>query len=360
MRTDSAPPLAVVTDQGTPPVRIRPRSFHTRDAAVVGGAAAASLALTWLLYSQILPFQGLPGFLLMWAAFNFLIYYVAVRETQGRVVARDRTMASIISVVAIAVVIPLILILGYVTLKGLRFLRLIFFTTTMASVGPESPSTQTGGLQAIVGTFEQVGIAMVISVPLGILTAVYLNEVKGRLVRPTRIFVDAMSGVPSIVAGLFIYTTIVARHGGFSGFAAALALSILMLPTVTRTCEVVLRLVPDGLREASLAMGAPEWRTTWGVILPTARTGILTAMILGVARVVGETAPLIMTAFGSATLNVNPFSGPQAALSLSSFQLFGSSQTADVERAWVFAFVLLSIVLILFVSARLLGEKRRT
>jgi ABC-type multidrug transport system fused ATPase/permease subunit len=119
-----------------------------------------------------------------------------------------------------------------------------------------------------------------------------------------------------------------------------------MLPTVTRTCEVVLRLVPDGLREASLAMGAPEWRTTWGVILPTARTGIITAMILGVARVVGETAPLIMTAFGSATLNANPFSGPQAALSLSSFQLFGSSQTADVERAWVFAFVLLAIVLI--------------
>ena len=230
----------------------------------------------------------------------------------------------------------------------------------MASVGPEAPSTQTGGLQAIVGTFEQVGIAMVISVPLGILTAVYLNEVKGRLARPTRIFVDAMSGVPSIVAGLFIYTVLVANGAGFSGFAAALALSVLMLPTVTRTCEVVLRLVPDGLREASLAMGAPEWRTTWGVILPTARTGIITAMILGVARVVGETAPLIMTAFGSATLNVNPFSGPQAALSLSSFQLFGSSQTADVERAWVFAFVLLAIVLILFVAARLQGERRRS
>jgi len=359
MRTGSAPTLAVVTDRPEP-VRIRPRSFHRRDAATVAGCAAASLALTWLAYSQILPFRGLPGFLLLWASFNFLIYYVAVRETQGRVVARDRTMASIISVVAIAIVIPLILILGYVTLKGLRFLRLAFFSTTMASVGPESPSTQTGGLQAIVGTVEQVGIAMVISVPLGILTAVYLNEVKGRIVRPTRIFVDAMSGVPSIVAGLFIYTVLVANGAGFSGFAAALALSILMLPTVTRTCEVVLRLVPDGLREASLAMGAPEWRTTWGVILPTARTGILTAMILGVARVVGETAPLIMTAFGSATLNTNPFSGPQAALSLSSFQLFGSSQTADVERAWVFAFVLLTLVLILFVVARLQGERRRS
>ena len=358
MRTGSAPPLAVVAERSEP-IRIRPRSFHPRDLATVVGCAAASLALTWLAYSQILPFQGLPGFLVMWASFDFLIYYVAVRETQGPVVARDRTMAAIVSVVAIAIVIPLILILGYVTLKGLRFLRLAFFSTTMASVGPEAPSTQTGGLQAIVGTFEQVGIAMVISVPLGILTAVYLNEVKGRLARPTRIFVDAMSGVPSIVAGLFIYTVLVANGAGFSGFAAALALSVLMLPTVTRTCEVVLRLVPDGLREASLAMGAPEWRTTWGVILPTARTGIITAMILGVARVVGETAPLIMTAFGSATLNVNPFSGPQAALSLSSFQLFGSSQTADVERAWVFAFVLLAIVLILFVAARLQGERRR-
>ncbi|HTG46301.1 MAG TPA: phosphate ABC transporter permease PstA [Actinomycetota bacterium] len=358
MGAPPAPTLAVVAHDAIP-VRRRPTSFHRRDAAMVVGCAVSSLALTWLLYSQILPLSGLPGFLMLWAALNFLMYFTAVAATEGRPAARDRTMASVITVAAIAIIVPLALILGYVTLKGLRFLRLSFFTTTMASVGPESPATETGGLQAIVGTLEQVGIAMLISVPLGVLTAVYLNEVKGRLARPTRVFVDAMSGVPSIVAGLFIYTVLVANGAGFSGFAAALALSILMLPTVTRTCEVVLRLVPGGLREASFAMGAPEWRTTWGVILPTARIGIVTATILGVARVIGETAPLIMTAFGSATLNFNPFSGAQSALSLSSFQLFGSSQTADVDRAWVFAFVLLALVLILFVLARLQGDRRR-
>jgi phosphate transport system permease protein len=222
----------------------------------------------------------------------------------------------------------------------------------MASIGPSSPASQSGGLQAIVGTVEQVAIAMAISVPLGVLTAVYLNEVHGRLRRPVRIFVDAMSGVPSIVAGLFIYAVLVAGGGQFSGFAAAIALSILMLPTVTRTCEVVLRLVPDGLREASLAMGAPEWRTVWRVVLPTARSGIITAMILGVARVIGETAPLLMTSLGNPDLNLNPFRGPQASLPLASFKLFTSSQQADVARAWTFAAVLLILVLILFVLAR--------
>ena len=128
-------------------------------------------------------------------------------------------------------------------------------------------------------------------------------------------FVDAMSGVPSIVAGLFVYAVWVSEFG-FSGFAAALALSISMLPTITRTCEEVLRLVPDGLREASLALGATEWRTTWSVVLPTAQAGLITAVILGVARAVGETAPLIATAFGASPMNANPFHGPQAALPL--------------------------------------------
>jgi len=330
---------------------IAPRNFHARDVVVLAGAIGASLGLTWLVYSQILPLQGLQGFLIIWAATFFVMYYLAVRDIDGPVVARDRVMASLMTMLTIAVVIPLVLIVSYVTIKGIRFLHLAFFTTTLADIGPLSPSDESGGLHAIVGTLEQVGIAMVISVPLGVITAVYLNEVKGRLQRPVRVFVDAMSGTPSIVAGLFIYVILVSGKG-FSGFAAALALSILMLPTVTRATEVVLRLVPDGLREASLALGAPEWRTTWRVVLPTARSGLVTAVLLGIARVVGETAPLIVTAFGSTTLNVNPFSGPQAALPLSTFRLFTSSQQADIDRAWAFAFVLIAIVLVLFVIAR--------
>ena len=153
---------------------------------------------------------------------------------------RLRTMAALVSVMAVAIVIPLALIIGYVFAKGLPYLRLTFFTTTMADVSPTDPATQAGGLQAIVGTVEQVGIAALISIPLGVLTAVYLNEVRGRLQRPVRIFVDAMSGTPSIVAALFIYAVLVSKSG-FSGFSAALALSVLMLPTVTRTSASVPR-----------------------------------------------------------------------------------------------------------------------
>ena len=338
-----------------PPAPVKRRTFTTKDLLVLGGSAASSLALTWLLYSQMLPFSGLQGFLLFWAGTFLGMYYTSVRELDNAVVAKDRAMAALIAIVAVALMIPLALIVIYVTVKGAQYVRLAFFTTDMETVSPTAPPQETGGLASLVGTFEQVGIAMLVSVPLGVLTAVYLNEVGGRLRRPVRIFVDAMSGVPSIVAGLFIYSVLVVNTT-FSGFAAALALSILMLPTVTRTCEVVLRLVPDGLREASLAMGSPEWRTVSRVVLPTARSGVITAIILGVARVVGETAPLIMTAFGNPVTNLNPFNGAQAALPLSAFRAFGGTPQ-DVERAWVFAFVLLAIVLILFVSARWMARR---
>ncbi len=344
------------TGEEAPVTPRRPKGFHRRDAVVLGGAIAASFALVWLPYTQLLPFTGALGFLICWLAAFLAMYYIGVRETDGRNAARDRTMAALVTIAAIGIVVPLVLILGYVIFKGVAYLRVAFFTTTSAGIGPESPASQTGGLQAIVGTLEQVGIATLISVPLGMMTAVYLNEVGGRMRRPVRIFVDTMSGVPSIVAGLFIFTVLVEGHG-FSGFSAALALSILMLPTVTRTAEVVLRLVPDGLREASLALGSPQWRTVWGVVMPSARSGLITAAILGVARVVGETAPLIMTAFGSETMNTNPFKGAQAALPLAAYQHFLSSQNSDVERAWLYALVLLMIVLILFVTARLIGRR---
>ena len=220
-----------------------------------------------------------------------------------------------------------------------------------------------GAAHAIVGSLEQVGIALMISVPVGITAAVYMNEVKGNLTQPVRMFVNAMSGVPSIVAGLFIYAIwLLQFHHSFSGFAAALALSILMLPTVARTAEEVLRLVPDGLREASLALGSPEWRTTWSVVLPTARSGLVTAVILGMARAVGETAPLIMTSFGTQTMNWNPFSGPQQSLPLfvwQQYQLGGGAQGAPAFlRAFTGAFALIIVVLILFVIARLFGRSK--
>jgi phosphate transport system permease protein len=198
-----------------------------------------------------------------------------------------------------------------------------------------------------------------ISVPLGIATAVLLSEVRGPLGRVVRVFVEAMNGIPSILAGLFVYAVLI--YGQIlppSGFAVSLALSISMLPTVTRACEVVFRLVPGGLREASLALGGHEWRMVNRVLLPTARAGIVTAIILGVARVVGETAPAIVDVHNSNTVNYNPFSGAQSDLPLFIYQLAREPVRNENLRAWVGALVLVTLVLVLFALARLLSRGR--
>jgi phosphate transport system permease protein len=340
-------------------VPMRPGSLQRSDVAVFAGAVASSLALTWLVYRQLAPFSGTLGFVLVWFTAFVLVYWLAERELEGGQIAADRTIAVVIGAVAAGLLIPLVAIIGFVISKGVTALSTGFFTETLASVGPQSKPTDGGGLHAIVGTVEQVGLAIVISVPVGLATAVYMNEVGGRMVRWVRMFVNAMSGVPSIVAGLFIYAVwILQLHNSFSGLAAALALSILMLPTVTRTAEEVLRLVPGGLREASLALGAPEWRTVWSVVIPTARGGLVTAVILGVARAVGETAPLIMTAFGAQALNASPLSGPQQSLPLLVWQQYQQQLPGPLARAWTGALVLITLVLFLFSLARLMSRSR--
>jgi phosphate transport system permease protein len=206
------------------------------------------------------------------------------------------------------------------------------------------------------------GIALVISLPVALVTAVYLNEVGGRLAQPVRFVIDAMSGIPSIVAGLFIFAVWIAgTEGGegYSGFAASMALSIIMLPTICRTALEMLRLVPDGLREAALALGAPRWSVTWRIVLPTARSGLVTAVILGVARAVGETAPVLLTAFGTSGLNWNPLAGAQDNLPLFVWKQINSFKDAQQERAWVGAFVLIVLVLAAFTAARWLGNRNR-
>jgi phosphate transport system permease protein len=165
-----------------------------------------------------------------------------------------------------------------------------------------------------------------------------------------------MSALPTIVAGLFIYVIYISiTHHGFSGFAGSLALSIMLLPNVTRTTEEVLKVVHGSLREASMALGAPQWRTVWSVVLPTARTGIVTAVLLGIARVVGETAPLIVTIFGNTLMESNPFHA-QEALPLFIWQSYGQPHQADVERAFSAGLVLVGLVLVLFVLARLIAS----
>ncbi len=353
------PAASAVKLGGASEVARRPRTFDAADLTGLIGAALSAAAIVWLIYYRLTPLGGALGFWLLWFIAFLGLHWLIVREREGALAANDKVMASVVTGGALLVIGPLALILGYVIVRGIGALTPTFFTQTLETVGPLSDATEGGALHSIVGTLQQVGIAVAISVPLGVMTAVFLNEIGGRMARPVRMFVDAMSGVPSIVAGLFIYSVVIIQLGGsFSGFAAGLALSVLMLPTVTRTSEEVLRLVPDGLREASLALGAPEWRTTWQVVLPTARAGLVTAVILGVARAIGETAPLIMTSFGAKVLNTNPFSGAQDSLPLFVFQLIQSPQEAQIDRAWTGALVLIALVLILFIAARILGGNR--
>ena len=316
-------------------------------------SALSSFALVWVAYENLTPASGIVGFLLCWVVAFLATVWLAERELHGSTAATDRTMGLLIVLVGAAVVGTLATILGTVIVQGLKAMHLSFFSTTMAKTGPLSKATDGGAFHSIFGTFEQVGIATTISVPLSLATAVFLSEGRGRLVRPVRTVIDAMSGVPSIVAGLFIYAAWVLRFG-VSGLAAGFAQSILMLPTVTRTSEEVLRLVPSGLKEAGYALGSPRWRTTLFVVLPTARSGLVTAILLGVARAVGDTAALIATAAGFDSLNLNPFHGQQDSLPLFVYkQIRIGLVDSQTQRAWTGALVLLGIVLILFVLARI-------
>lgn len=357
-QTSTARRTVVVDDEVPDDV---PRAIETlgrTDVLEVVGSAVAALSLGWLLLHRFGPFDGALGFAICSYLAFVILYAFVVAEAHGPLAARDRLSTVIVASAGVLTVLPLAFILTYVFVKGFNAVRHVnFFTETLAETGGADPVTQGGILHALVGSLEQVGLALAICVPLAVATAVYLNEIRGRFTHLVRFFVNAMSGTPSIVAGLFVYTAIVTRFG-YSGFAASLALSILMLPTVARTTEEVLRLVPGGLREAALALGAPEWRVAVRVVLPTARSGIITAIILGTARVIGEAAPILLTAFGATGLNSNPFSQNQDSLPLRVYLLIRQPNGNQVDRAWGAALVLILAVLVLFLLARIVGARR--
>lgn len=334
------------------------RRVDTADLAVLAGSGFSAFCLLWLVYGRLTPLAGGLGFWLCWYVVMLAIYGFIVRDQRGALAAKDRLATVAVSTAGLVLLTALSLIVGYTAFRGFSALRPRFFTQTLATVGPLSEATEGGGAHAIVGTLQQVGLAMLLSVPLGVATAVFLNEIGGRLARPVRLIVDAMSALPSIVAGLFIYAALIIGLGWRqSGFAAGIALSVLMLPTVTRTAEVVLRLVPGGLREGALALGGTEWRMARLVILPTARTGLVTAVILGVARAVGETAPLLLVSGGNPEMRLNPFASPQESLPYFIFRQVRLPQASQIDRAWTGALVLLLIVLVLFIAARILGGR---
>ncbi|MEU6792460.1 phosphate ABC transporter permease PstA [Nonomuraea wenchangensis] len=269
---------------------------------------------------------------------------------------KDRFVQGLVYLAFAMAVVPLVSVLWLVISNGLARFDLEFMTHSMRGIGARDAGG--GAYHAIIGTIEQVLLASAISVPIGLLTAIYLVEYGngGRLSRAISFFVDVMTGVPSVVAGLFILAFWILFLGmPYSGWAGAMALSILMMPTVVRSTEEMLRLVPGDLREASYALGVPKWRTIMKIVLPTAFTGIVTGVMLAVARVAGETAPILLTVFFTDSINNDPFSGPQMGLPLYVFDQAARPNDTAIDRAWTGALTLILIVMLLNLVARLIA-----
>ncbi len=346
------PPASAAGDR---PIRLA--AVTLEDMLTMGGAAAGALALDWVLYERALPFTGVLGFWVAWYAL-FLLFYTAMAAFQwDRLAVRDKVIRiglTTAGIVATAIVIDQV---AYTLVRGAAAVRhLSFFTESMSLASSSSPLDVGGIAHAAVGTLEQITLATVMAVPLGVAAALYLAEVGGRMARPVRMLVDAMTALPDIIAGLFVLAFIVLTLGvPKSGFAAALALAVTMLPIVTRASEAVLRIVPGTLREASYALGGSQWRTVLRVVLPTARSGLATAVLLAVARGIGETAPVLLVAGYASGMNTNPFANWQTSLPLYTFIQVQEPDMNDKIRAFGGGFVLIVLVLILFTIARRLG-----
>lgn len=349
--------------QPQPRPRRRTSSFRPDDAYSLVGALVAALSLTTLIYTTLAPFSGPPGFVILtWLAF-VMIYTLLVSISHPGQAVKDKVAGVVVQSIAVVLVAALATTVGYLYFRAWHALvHSNFYLKDMAEARPtDSVATglvRAGVLHGIVATLEQITIATVLTVPVGLACAAMLNEIPDRFSRIVRTVTEAMTALPSIVAGLFIFAFwILVLHQPKSGFAAALALSIMMLPIIIRAADVVLRLVPGTLKEASLALGASNLRTLLQVTLPTARSGLATAVILGMARGIGETSPVLITAGVGTHLNLNPFSGPQPSLPLLTLLLTRSPSNSYVARGFGAGAVLLFLVLVLFIGARMIGGR---
>ncbi|MFG2951847.1 phosphate ABC transporter permease PstA [Streptomyces adustus] len=307
-------------------------------AAGIGLAADLQSHIQWGLIAALLFLAGTYG--------------IAAR-VEGRRQAKDRIATSLVWTAFVLAVIPLVSLIWVTVQRGVKVLDFYFLTHSMGVVADSEPG---GGIyHAILGSLEQVGLATAIGAPIGVLTAIYLVEYgRGSLAKAVTFFVDVMTGIPSIVAGLFILSLMLMFNMQPFGFAGSLALAILMMPVVVRSTEEMLKLVPNELREASLALGIPKWRTILKVVLPTSIGGITTGIMLSIARIAGETAPVLLLVFGNPFINANPFEGAQASLPLYIYQQYSQSagSTAAYDRAWAASLTLIAFVMILNLVAR--------
>ena len=309
---------------------------------------------------QLTALKGKLAYLLV-----FFLVYTAISTLYrgmktGGAAAKNNIVQSLVTTTALIAITPILSILATVFTKGAKGISFGIFTRDMSLSTPTDPLTAGGLLHAITGTLTLVLCALILSVPIGILTALYLTEIRGRFTRPIRFLVQAMSGVPSIVAGLFILSAVLYPiTKQYSGLMGSLALTILMIPTIARTSEEVLKLIPNDLREAGVALGGTQWRTVAMIVIPAARSGLVTAMILGIARIAGETAPLLLLTGGGDRVNPNPFSGPMGSLPYYIWKSFNAGSPEAISRAWAGLLVLLIVVFILFISARLLVNRKK-
>jgi phosphate transport system permease protein len=316
-------------------------------------------ALATMAIVGVSPLKGKLGFVIVLILMAIITTSLISLIRKDRKAALNSTSTVLVYVAAAFVIVPLASILWEIFTKGATGVSLNIFSNDMSATASDSPLTEGGLLHAIVGTVYLVLIASVVSTPIGILTALYIVEVKGKFAGIVRFFVQAMSGIPSIVAGLFIYAVwMIGLGNSYNAAAGAAALAILMIPTVARTSEEVLKLIPNDLREAGLAMGATQWRTVAMIIIPAAKSGLVTAVILGIARVAGETAPLLLTIGGADGLNLNPFSGNNSALPYYIWKNLGLGSEIAVQRAWLGVFILIIVVFIFFTLARVLGAAK--
>lgn len=371
MTTSTIPPQATVLPrQHLPESTADPERVTlgmTRDAVLILiGSAVAAIAMA-IVFGPLLgvvavgwmPFTAFLWFVALYAAMVFL--------TENGAAVRDRFWLIMFWSAAVVTMATLVLVIGFTVLSGGPVFAAFawtdwgnnFLTTDMGITGPLAPLSEGGILHAIVGTLQQITIALIITVPLSIATAIFLNEVGGPYARLIRTIVEAMTALPSVVAGLFIYAAVIVLiTRQFNGFAAALSICVLMFPIMIRSADVVLRLVPGNLREAGLALGASQWSVVYRIVLPTVRSGLTTAIILGMAHGIGETAPVLLTAGVTNNMNLNPFDGPQVSLPLAALEFIKSPQPAMRARGFATAAVLLVLVLVLFLVARVIGGQQ--
>jgi phosphate transport system permease protein len=321
------------------------------------GGIVAALSITSIIYSYLAPVGGAVGYFSTAYVLFLVCYAVLVSFDENATTVRDRMVLVAVHSLAATVFVTLVYVVLFALLRGAEALpHLNFFVQDMSLAGPLDPLSDGGIVHAITGTLIQISIALTITIPLGLATAVYLNETPGRFSKFVRTIVEAMTALPSIVSGLFIYATAILMFGlGKSGFAAALAISVMMLPIMIRASDVVLRLVPSTLKEASLGLGANNWNTMWRVTLPTARSGLVTAIILATARGIGETSPVLLTSGFTAALNADPLHGPMVSLPLAIFQFVKSPEPTMIARGFGTAAVLMVLVVSLFLLARAIG-----